>query len=440
MAWLFLSNVCSILVGLGLIKVISKIGPVEFGKYALVLSIAPLVNSAIYIPIDQFCQRYYYTYLHENKGTFFLNGILAILRNIGLCVLSLCIAALAISRYVFSLSLESLHFLLISCFYIFVFTSGIPFLSLLNTMRLRSRVALFAVGEKLAQLMALIGICFFVNLDAQMVLLIFAGLGAFFLFWKIKMVKDRMLTDQESEQNCEKNNSRELICQLTSFGLPILVFGLLAWLQTYSERWVIQFTLDLSLVGIYTFMVMIVNTSLMVIFSSFGQFVGPITWEKFSDLRDLAKITVGLKFIRFQVWFVSFVTGFFVIVFFFIGDWVTKVLGGISFSANSRLLPLITLGIGLFFIGQTLNSIGFGLNRMPQYTLAKVLGAIGSVFFYWLGACWGGLVGVVWASVVANSIYVTLTLATNRRILKGVLSLIEKPFEGNREEEPFIPL
>lgn len=430
MAWLSLSNVSSIVLGFGLIKVISKIGTAEYGKYALVISVVPLVNSIIYNPIDKFCQRYYYTHLYKKESTFFFINIVHILKKIGMSLLILCVSALVILRYAFNFELQSISFLLISCFYILVFTNVIPFQSLLNTMRLRRQVALFAVGEKLAQLIILSGISFLVGLDTLVVFAVFAVVGVVFLTWKIQMVKDRMVNSQESKRGWNENNPREISRQLMSFGLPILVFGVLAWLQIYSERWVIRFALDLDSVGIYVFMVMIVNTSLMIVLGSVSQFVGPITWEKFSDLSDLAKVAIGLKFIRVQVWFVGFVTASAAVGLFFVGEWAIKVLGGNDFSAHSKLLPLIFIGIGLFYIGQTLNSVGFGYNRMSKYTTAKVSGAILTLVSYWLGASIWGLSGVAWASVVANSIYVALTVFANRGILREQLASKELVEQG----------
>lgn len=418
MAWLLISNVAAIVLGFGLIKIISKIGTAEYGKFALVLSLVPLINALIYTPVDLFCQRHFYTYQRENHLGSFIASIFRLLKTIAWYLAALFVAALLVLRFAFGLDLRSICFLIAAGLYIVVFANAIPFLSLLNTMRLRSQVALFAVGEKLAQFLILGGLSFYVGLNSSWVLGVFVALGTIFLAAKIKLVAVRVSAKQAEEDTCDKIKTRQISRKLMVFALPILGFGVLAWFQAYSERWVIQFTLDLDAVGIYAFMVMIATTSLSLMLGSFAQFVGPITWEKFSDLKDSTNVASGLRFIRLQVWFVGLITGVAALFLYFIGDRMISMLGGERFAVHARLLPLIFIGIGLFNIGQTLNSIGFGYDRMQKYTVAKVAGAVLAVALLWLGARMGGVTGVAWASVAANSIYVVLTMLANRKILR----------------------
>jgi O-antigen/teichoic acid export membrane protein len=164
---------------------------------------------------------------------------------------------------------------------------------------------------------------------------------------------------------------------------------------------------------------MIANAAFAIGLSSFSQFAGPITFEKFANLKDLKKVATGLRYVRLQVWFVCVVTALAALVLYFAGDSVMELLGGAAGFANySDLLPVITVGIGLFFIGQTLNSVGFGYDRMGMYVVPKVLGAGLMLVSYWLGARSWGVSGVAWASVVTNGIYVGLTLVANRTILR----------------------
>jgi len=417
MAWLLVSNIFAVIIGLGLIKIIAKVGTVEYGKFALVLSLVPLVNAAIYIPVDQFSQRYFYTYLREKHLASFVGSLFRILKILAWYLAALFLVALVAVRFAFKFELRSIYFLIAAGLYIFVFANAIPFLSLLNTMRLRSKVALFAVGEKLAQLLALIGLSFFVGLNSSWVLAVFAALGTLFLVGKIKLVRLRISERLDEGETYDKSKSHQISRQLITFGLPILGFGILQWFQSYSERWVIQFTLDLDSVGKYAFMVMLANTSLLFVLSATSQFVGPIIWEKFSDLKDSPRVATGLKLIRLNVCFIGSVTVLSAGGLYFAGGWVIRILGNDKFSGSSKLLPLIFVGIGLFYMGQGLNAVGFGYDRMQRYAMAKVSGATLTVVLYLLGARFWGLSGVAWASVVANSIYVALTVTTNRTIL-----------------------
>lgn len=424
-SWLFLSNVGQIVIGFALIKIISTIGTTEYGKYALVLSAVPLVNALIYTPIDQFCQRYYYTYLYEKRINLLTKSIFSILVRIGLALLGILVLTTLTLKFVFDFKFQTLFFWIISCIYTLVIANSIPFQSLLNTMRLRQLVAYFGVSEKFLQLVVLTGFSFIFKLDALLILSVFAIIGIVFLILKIIVVRRKLPHEQDHQQAGSTHNSQEIDRQLISFGFPLLVFGLFAWFQTYGERWVINFSLDLSSVGVYAFIVMVANTSLMIFLSAFGTFVGPITWEKFSDLRDSSKIAIGIKFIMLQVWFVVLFSASVSIGFYFFGNWIIKILGGDEFSRYSNLLPLIIAGIGLFYAAQTLNSVGFGYNRMSDYGIVKFISSIASILAYWLGVHFWGLMGVAWGSIISNALYVVLTLAVNRRIIRTQAPFID---------------
>jgi len=418
LAWLLSLNVSAVILGFGLIKLISRIGTVEYGKFALVLSIVPLINAAVYTPIDQFCQRYFYTYLREETITSFTATVFHLLKVLGVLFGLLFTVALLVLRFGFDLDFRAVLFAAVAGSYILVFANAIPFQSLLNTMRLRRHVALLAAGEKLAQLVVLAALFSFVGLNSLWVLGVFGALGTIFLIAKIKLVKIWILEKKGSGVIHDQQRSQHINRQLLVFAFPIVAFGLLQWFQSYSERWVIQFTLDLYSVGIYAFMVMLANTSLMLVLSATSQFIGPIIWEKFSDLNDSGKIAVGMKLIRLNVLFIASLTALSAVALYFGGDRAIRILGNDKFSGSAKLLPLIFIGIGLFYIGQGLNAVGFGYNRMPKYTLAKLTGAILTVVLYLVGARFWGLSGIAWASVLTNTIYVLLTMLANRGIAR----------------------
>jgi|GEM_PF-2859292 len=415
-SWLFVSSILTILIGFLLIKVISRIGPEEYGKYALVLSIVPLVNAVIYVPIDQYCQRYYYSFYHENTSSIFVEKIISIIKKVSISIMSLSIFGVLISKYFLKLDISEVYFGIVSCFYIIIATSSIPFQSLLNTMRKRKAAALFSIGEKALQLLGLFLIASVLHLDAFLVLAACAVGSACFLVGRVVCInRQKHPEDQEGQEN--PRTLPRIYRQLFSFGLPILFFGILTWLQTNGERWVLQFSLGLEDVGRYTMMAMICQTLLLIIQAPYSSFMGPITWEKFANLNDAAKVSEGLKLIRLSVIFLLLEMIIISSMLYFFSDLIVIVLSGKLFATHSRLMPLIFIGIALFFLGQTLNSVGFGLNKMAKYTFPKVSGAIIALACYAVGAHLGGIPGIAWASVIANSMYVGLTLIANRNIL-----------------------
>ena len=404
----------TVIIGLGLIKVIAEIGPVEYGKYALVLSIVPLVNLSIYNPLDQFSQRFFYTFHNKNESEVFLFVLFNLIKKTAFVLSVIAILSALITGFI--ASIDWLIFTLIASLYIIIVLNGIPLISILNTVRLRNLVAKLNVGEKFFQLTSLFIVSKLFKINAILVLGTISIVGIFFLVLKWKFIRKNIFKIDTIK--IPSNDKKYIYKLLLPFSFPLLLFGVFQWLQTYGERWIIQITLTLKDVGIYTFMGTIANTSLMIIISALSQFIGPILWEKFSDLNDFRKIDIGRRIIKYQVYLVAILTFIASGILYFVGETIIKILGNLSFIRYSQLLPLIFLSIGIFNIGQTLTSIGFGLDKMIKYSYAKIISAILTIVFLLIGSRLFGLFGITIAGMSSGIIYLLFIIQTNRNILK----------------------
>jgi O-antigen/teichoic acid export membrane protein len=415
--WLLFSNGASMILGLAIIRTIAKIGTVEYGKYALVLSIVPLANAVIYSPIDFFCQRFFYTFTYEGKKSYFLNATLRLLKQLFNILLILVIISFIGLKFFLHYDLYSLLFWLVSCGYILLFSSSVPLLSLINTMRRRKLVALFSVSERVCQLVFLLGVYYLVGLNASLVLLVFFMVAAVSFATKVKILKQEAGVEAEPGNPGANKLPQEFLQMVMSFGLPLLGFGVLAWLQTNGERWSVQLVLGLDSVGIFCFMSMVASTILNVVQMPLAAFIGPITWEKFADVKDAARVAEGMKLIWLNVlcYCLLIFGGSIPLIFF--GKFLLTILGSATFASHSWLLPVIFVGLVLYTVGQGLTAVGFGFNQMRKYTFPKVSAAITTIFCYLGGAYYWGLSGVAWSLILTNIIYIILVIKTNKNIL-----------------------
>ena len=62
LGWLITGQIFSVLLGFISIKMISTMGTFEFGKYSLILSIAAIISTIFYGPIEQGYIRFYFDY------------------------------------------------------------------------------------------------------------------------------------------------------------------------------------------------------------------------------------------------------------------------------------------------------------------------------------------------------------------------------------------
>jgi O-antigen/teichoic acid export membrane protein len=418
--WLLFSNGASLVLGFAIIKIIATIGTIEYGKYALVLSIVPLANAIIYASLDYFCQRYYYTFTYDDKKPFFLKTVIRLIYKLIFLLISICIVLLIILKLFIRVDLNDLIFCLIACGYILFYSSSVPLLGLLNTMRMRKLVALFASGEKFMQLILLLGIFYLIALNATIVLSVFMVVFFFSFLGKVRIVQGEVGDQIVNGADRTEKIPKDFLQLLVYFGIPFVGFGILAWLQTNGERWAVQMVMGLDAVGIFCFMSMVANTIFNAVQVPISAFIGPIILEKFADINDARRLALGMKIIWLNAICCSLITicgAAFLLLF---GKILLTKLGSAAFASHYPLLPVIFMGIGLYTIGQCLTTVGFGYNKMRKYTLAKVSAAIMTVFCYLGGAYYWGLAGVSWGLVISSITYVLLVINANRSICKQI--------------------
>jgi O-antigen/teichoic acid export membrane protein len=344
------------------------------------------------------------------------------LKQLFYVILLLVLVLLLGLKFLLHYDAHGLLFWLVSCGYILFFTSSVPLLSLINTMRMRKLVALISSGERFFQLLFLLGVYYLVGLNATLVLLVFLTVAAFSFAAKVKILKREAGAGPKSDGGFADKLPRDFLQLLVSFGLPLLGFGILAWLQTNGERWAVQLVMGLDSVGIFCFMAMLSTTIINVIVAPLGSFIGPIIWEKFADMNNALRVADAMRMIWLNVIFCSLIIicgAVFLLIF---GKYLLTLLGSAVFASHYRLLPVIFAGIGLYYIGQGLTSVGFGFNKMIKYTLPKAIAAFLTIFCYLGGAYYWGLPGVAWGLILVNATYVLLIFMTNKRIARAPLA------------------
>jgi O-antigen/teichoic acid export membrane protein len=211
--------------------------------------------------------------------------------------------------------------------------------------------------------------------------------------------------------------------RLTTYSIPNGIWGLFYWLQMGGERWMIEYFLTTSDVGIYSLMVNIGNVGVITTYMLVTQFIQPMVFEKFSDMTDAAKFQQGFKFI----WAYTLVMIIIVITFVAITAlFSTQMLLALSrpdFVAAAHLLPIICGGLGCFAISQTLTMTGQALGQPQAYLKTRLSISVLGIVLNFFGCKYFGLLGIGLSSIVSNLIGVCLILLINRQLLKKQIQL-----------------
>jgi O-antigen/teichoic acid export membrane protein len=208
----------------------------------------------------------------------------------------------------------------------------------------------------------------------------------------------------------------EIYKKIAIYSTPFILWGAISWIQSNGERWVINGILTPFDLGRYGFASSLISSSIVVIFNVISQFITPIIFNKFSSNTEAAK-KIGMRIIRLYSWITFMLFFTFGIVLFFTGNFITHLISTNEFTIDSSILFLLTVGIGIFCVAQTLTSIGLAYHKPKIYIVPKILSALLSIIAYVIGCYLAGIMGVVIAIVVVNCLYLIMIFIANKKFL-----------------------
>jgi len=420
-AWLVASQLSILVIGFVSIKITAHMGPVEYGKFALSMSAVTFTSLLLYTPLDQSIGRYYYEYKAAGLGSAYLRFLK---KSLAIVSTGTVLLTVIVSTILYCIGYGS-HFI----WYLIVTglmasatsTSGV-LKSVINIARFRTAFAVIAALERLLRLLALVALIQLFTISAENVVGLYFLVALLTVFVEVLYLNGKISSGLGRGNNSqEKQAMARLLNDVIDFGKPVLVLGILGWVQTNGERWVIQSLMDTRDVGIYAFMSVIANTMLVMLITAATQFTSPIIYEKFSDMKNLTKIRQGLSYIKLFALAVGILTSFFVIVAFVGRQWIILLLGSKGFLSNALLLPVIFLSVGIYNMAQTFCSVGFLLKRNMSYIVPNMVSGISMLALYVVGIHFLGLAGVAWGSVISSVIYLLLVLRTNAIIRRDLV-------------------
>lgn len=414
--WLAGGQIATLILSFLSIKLTTSIGPSEYGRYTLAHSITGIFSLAFFGPLDQGYTRFFFDYSNDSALRRLFS--LSLLRLLAFSVVILVPAGAIISWLLHSFLGIEIPFAASASLMIMFALLSIPLNGLLNAMRLRREVAAIQVIERVLIIAFLFLLLTGVASNATMVMLaIGLATGVSLMLRVIFFRKGNSLSGSIvlALNPEEKQTQKEIYRNISMYSMPFVLWGAVSWLQANGERWVINGMLTTEDVGRYGLAANVINSTVVLMFGIFTQFISPIIFSNFSDIHP-GKSSRGFKLIRLYSWgttllFVAAAGGFFLF-----GEMLIPLLSTKAYIIDAWLLFALTTGFGLFYIGQTLTSVGMALKKPQSYVFAKIATAFLSVGLYIAGCSWAGIHGVVLAVVAVNAVYVMLVVLTNRRL------------------------
>ncbi|MGE5861420.1 MAG: lipopolysaccharide biosynthesis protein [Ignavibacteria bacterium] len=396
------------------IKIISRIGTGEFGIYSLIITLSFLLSAVYYGPIQQGFTRFFYIYAEKNQAPLFTRMMIRFIffSTFGLLAVVLPLA-LGIQSF---FNKNYLLLILLTGTFIAFSKSSEFFNASFNILRKRKENSLLQSLEKLAIIIVLLFLLFYKSLALLNILIGLSFVALIFSLLKYSFFKKSMLDSAASSKSVKK----EIFTTIFTYSTPFLVWGLSGWLQLNSEKWIIAKMLSTSDVGIYSVMVSLVSILIGIPNTLLNEFSLPIIFQQFTNLNEHEKTENGLNYINILSWLVAALTILSTIVTFFFGKYLILLISYKEYLIYYQLLPLLTLGTGLFLTAQTMSTLGLALNHPKVYLVPKVLIGIISVGLNFIFISKFGVNGAAYTVLSVGIVFFIYISLINKKLVSDL--------------------
>jgi len=411
--WVALGQTINLFLSFIIIKFISKIGPEQYGIYTLILTIAALLG-LFYGSFLQGFLRYYYHYENLNQRSYF---VLLMYRFLKITILIFIIITIITSLLSpFQDEFYSSLFLLVSGLFIIISKVSEFFNSVLNLIRKRKENSLLQALEKILMIIVVIILLSKNNLELFSILLAFGCISLFLVF--IKTYTFRKYAPIKITETNQTDIQKKMIRTVLIYISPFLIWAIAGWLQMNGEKWIINAILSVKEVGIYAIMIAIVNALVVIPNNIINEYAAPIVFKQFADIDNKENVNTGYSYIKISTLLILIITLIATLLTFLWGDKIITLVSSKNYSTYWEVLPLLALGTGLFYTGQTQTLLGLGLSKPQKYIAPKLIIGIGSVGLNLLFISYFGFLGIAYTILVIGVIYVFYISLVNKRLLK----------------------
>ncbi len=400
--WILSGQIVNIFCTLLLVRLLTEfLGPEEFGKLALGLTIAGLMNQAVLGGLNNGITRYYSIYNEKDKlDTYFRSSI----RLIEYCTYLILVFFLLIliSLLLFDKAYY-LNYVIVILIFSLISGYSSTLSGILNTSRQRSIESILSGLNSLLKIFFAILAIYFLGKNSINIVLSYATAQFVVLIFQIKYIKRywNLSTDKIMRTPLDK----DLINNIFIFSWPFSAWGIFTWLQQSSDRWALETFASTPEVGQYVTVFQIGYTPVSLITNFMVSLIGPILFQKSGHALDHSRNESVHNFVWNLTWLSLFVTLVAVICGYLFHVEIFYFLVATEFREISFYLPLVILAGGLFAAGQMLSMKLISELKPRKMLELKIITAITGVVSNILGAYFFGMSGVIGGLVFFSLVY-----------------------------------
>jgi O-antigen/teichoic acid export membrane protein len=377
--------------------------PDRYGELALGLTLGTLGQLLAWSPIAGATLRYFSPAQESLQLNAYLGAARRLLLHataalIGLaCLVVLMLVGLGSTRWM-GLSLAALLFTLVS-----------GYAAVLDNMQIagrQRRVAAWHQGASmwLRFLLALVLVHLF-GPSSTVAMLGFAVGIVLALVSQMLFFHRVILTQSRRHPTAAAEDVAAMSRKMTLYAWPIAAWGVFSWVQTVSDRWVLQAFTTTSTVGVYTVLNQVGLYPMTLLSTITLQFISPLLFERAGDGSDRDRLRHASALIVTLVAITVIVTAVATVAAWSLHRPLFDALVGARYRSASHLLPWMVCAGGLFASGQAASQAIMVAGHTKRLILPKGVIALVTFGLYALGAGFGGLEGIVYANTGFGAMY-----------------------------------
>ncbi len=405
-AWLILGQIISLIFGFFVIKLITKIGSLQFGVYSLILTISALISAIFVGPSEQGFVRYFFSF----KGIDNKKRILNVIYLFSIVIFAL-VLIITIIAFFFKVPINT-NLIIVGTF-IYLFTYSNFFISLFNLVKKRKLNTLIIILEKIFLTIILYVLNKYKLLEITTVLLSFCI--SILIGLALRISSFNKIFEYNFFSDIKSIGQREYIIYkyVFIFSIPLIVWGFAGWLSGNGDRWIIAHFTNLKTVGIYSLMMALSSYLIATPIGVVGQYFQPIIFENINSNIKIAQKYIN-EFLITCLAIIIFGTLFAL----FFGK-ITISFIATTFNEFWYFLPLFTISVGLFQIAQAYTIFGIIHEKPGIYLIPKILLGVVSSLFNIIGIYYFQIMGLAISLIISNLIYLFLILIANNKLLNN---------------------
>ena len=404
--WVLIGQIASVIASLIAVKVLSNLlSQAEYGKLALASTLINFVTTNIFGPFGQGFMRFW----SIGKGRGNLDVFYRLSNRFIMCIGVFAVFAAVITSLFLFLTKHTEWAVLTLLSLVLGTISGMIGMrtSIWNAMRQRRKIALVSIFDGFSKPL-LAAIFIFLTVRTVNIVLIAYLSGAFLIFFVVNRIYVKNTGVGLYEYPFAKNDNlfrSSLAKEIISYSWPFAVWAVFGWIHSFCDRWVLNALFGLEVVAGFAIVSQLASCPLGFGSGFLCNLFTPIAFQRAGKLTDSLLVNSAVRILKVMT--AIYVAGLIVVVVLFslFHRQLVLLVSNRAFAEYSYLLPGLTLAWGLFFLGQTLTTLGLLYNKPQVYIYPKIvvsLIALGGVFYFALKF---GVKGVVWGLGLANLVY-----------------------------------